>query len=311
MFMFMPGSVGAAATDPFLEEPRKRIYQLLTFRPFGPFEWRWYRLLLGVTLLTACALAAAALWRRRRRLSPRAEWAGPIAGIACLVAFLVVPFWMAGGAYFPERFAAFAALFLLGSAGLSAAILNRRARLSLAIGASAGALIVLGAQIRVNHAIERDFRVVLDAPPVLNARLGAVIMEDEFPDSAFLYGPQLWIGAHYIRRSGVALLNSPWLDVPDNWLRVTQRQPCQFLHPVAERPCLDEQASLGTGPPIDILVGVRGTAGGIRPGETERIARLYGLTERLWDTPLTSAYTRPELAAERRGRQPAPDQAID
>jgi hypothetical protein len=115
-------------------------------------------------------------------------------------------------------------------------------------------------------------------------------MEDEFAPPEFLYGPQLWVGAHYLRRSGVPLLNSPWLDVPGNWLRVSEPQPCQFMHPVAERRCLDQQpASL----PLDILVGVRGVAHGIRPHETERIARRFGLTERIFATPLISIYARP------------------
>ncbi|MBZ5585434.1 MAG: hypothetical protein LAQ30_25175, partial [Acidobacteriia bacterium] len=71
LYAFRPASVGSAQTDPFFQDPLQRLRELAAFRPFSPFESRFYRGLLGIVLISAVAMTVAALWRQRRALSPR------------------------------------------------------------------------------------------------------------------------------------------------------------------------------------------------------------------------------------------------
>ncbi|MBZ5586715.1 MAG: hypothetical protein LAQ30_31915 [Acidobacteriia bacterium] len=138
--------------------------------------------------------------------------------------------------------------------------------------------------------------VALRLPPLTGGRIAAIVAEDDFADPALLFNVQLWAGMHYIRRSGLALLNSPWLDVPDNWLRVREPHPCQFLNPVLMRHCLADAEDRPDRPPLDVLVGVRTQP---LPGPERRItaaiAGRYGLTRRVWDSPYLSIYARPDV----------------
>jgi hypothetical protein len=298
LYLFKPASVGKALTTYFFEEPWERIYQIAVMRPFGPYESRYHRLLLGIVMLAAVLMFVAALWKRRRALVGRAEWeASLLTGLLCLAAFVVVPFWIAGGAYFPHRFAMFGCFFLLAPAAILR--MSRRAELAVSAGALAVAVAAIVFQLHMGDMLINRYKAVLELPPASSAKLAAVVEDDQIADPQINYQVQLWAGAHYVRRSGAALLNSPWLDVPGNWFEVSENQPCQFLHPILMRGCLAKAASGENAPPLDLLVGVRARRfiGPMPPDIAGSVAAKYGLSK-VWSSDFVAIYAKPNVAAQ-------------
>jgi hypothetical protein len=249
-------------------------------------------------MLAALLMIAAALWKRRRALLGRAEWeASLLTGLICLAAFVVVPFWIAGGAYFPHRFVIFGGFFLLAPAAILR--MGRWAELAVSAGALAVAVAAIVFQLHMGNVLINRYKAALELPPASSATLGAVMEDDDISDPQINYQGQLWVGAHYVRRSGAALLNSPWLDVPGNWFEVSEKQPCQFLHPILMRGCLTKAASGPNAPPLDLLVGVRARRfiGPMPPEIGGSIAAKYGLTK-VWSSDFVAVYAKPNVVAQ-------------
>ncbi len=280
---------------PFFDQPMERLYQISVLRALSPFESRFYRGLLGIVIATAFLMTVAALWKRRRSLSLRAEWAVPLTAVAAFAAYFIAPFWMGDGAFVPQRFAVAAIFFLAASAALFH--LSPRQGAALAAGLAVVSLAVLTFQYRMNTAMDRKYSAMLDLAPVAHGRLAAVMSDDDSNDPTLTFAPHFWAAVPYVRRSRMALLNSPWLDQRDKWLKVSHRQACQFLNPNLMRVCLARVEPTPDRPGLDLLIGVRGEP---RPGSravrTERLARLYGLTVIVYNSPYFSIYARPGLA---------------
>jgi len=211
--------------------------------------------------------------------------------VAMLAAYLAVPDLIQGKAYFPNRFAIFAVLFLLAAAG---ALTSTVSRLMLAGVGSTVAFYTILFLYPVNRVYAARWAEGMQAPAVAHARMGALVTEG-LSDNALSYQPQQWVGAHYFRRSRLAMLNAPWMADALSWLRPTAVYPCQFLNPQDMGACLDSSSAP---PPIDLLVVVRQNAGPVSP-RTVRIAARCGLTKQIWATPHVDILARPEAVASK------------
>jgi hypothetical protein len=266
-----------------------RLREIATLRPVCPFESRTYRLALTALCVSAVLVLLVTFLRSGRSSLRPAFWALLLTSAAMLVAYLAAPDTIQTRAYLPNRFAIFAVLFLLAATSVTALL----PRLTLTgIGCAVVAYTVMF-QYSVNRDYASRWKQVLQAPMVFHARMGALMLEDA-GDGGLVYEPQQWVGAHYFRRSQLAMLNAPWMEVSGAWLRTTSRYPCQFLNPQNMGACLETAAPP---PPIDLLVAVRKNAGPAS-SQAPRIAARYGLTKQIWSAPQVSIFARPDAATQ-------------
>ena len=199
--------------------------QLSSIVPFTPLTYR-------AGLLCLLAIAGLALlvsfWKYRGRASSAAI-AMMATGAVCFALYCVVPFFINGSAFFPERFPVFFVMFAIAAAAAS-----RPPRIcSLAIGGFA--LYATSAVVLLQWAnvstITRQMRVVLDAPPAQDGSVGLVIAESQRPPKGLAFDPFLWAGAHYFRKSRAILANAPWLDLPIILIRPTHPDRWSGLTP--------------------------------------------------------------------------------
>jgi len=266
----------------------QRLREIATLRPVCPFESRTYRLALTALCVSAIVILLLTLLRDGRSSLQPAFCALLLSSAAMLGAYLAVPDTIHENAYFLERFAIFAVLFLLAATAIVTASLPRLALIGIGVAVVAYTALF---QYSVNREYASQWSQVFQAPVVSHARMGALVLES--PDNAeLIYGPQQWVGAHYFRRSQLAMLNAPWMGQAGAWLRTTGRYPCQFLNPQDMGTCLEAAAPP---PPIDLLVAVR-TKAGPASAQTTRIAAKYCLTRQIWAAPLVSIFARPEAS---------------
>ena len=123
---------------------------------------------------------------------------------------------------------------------------------------SALSLLIVGLQVQQGRRLSDELAPVLHAPPVQGARIG-VLVEDGLQLTPGLgFNPYHWAGAHYLRRSGVMMLNSPWMDNPIMLLKLRRPSTYGSFEPQEVVAYLEARgATVAATPVVDLLVETR------------------------------------------------------
>ena len=202
----------------------------LALWPVVPFTSLSYRI--GPLILVAVALLALlwSLWKHGGRASA-GVWALTAAGAICFALVCMAPESVNGSHYFPDRFAIYWPLFLFAAAAAS----DPPRRWSVAAGALAACVtcVVLPIQYARASGIVAELRPVVEAPAVPAGTSGLIISGPAPHDTDLAFEPFLWSGAHFFRRSGAILANTPWLDLPILMLRPAHPNRWSYMEPAA------------------------------------------------------------------------------
>jgi len=255
------GTKGAAESS---EDVVVRAVGLIGLWEVTPFSAKPFRLAIALTLVVAAfSLGAYLIQRMRGGRAPGSERrAGRrtqlllLLALGCLFTFLVAPTDINDAYDFNVRFAIGAVLFLiLAASGTTPIRGGGRWQLVVLSGLS---LLVVGIQVWEGQRVAEQLRPVLHAPPVEGARIGVLVEDGHAREPGLGFNPYHWAGAHYLRRSGVMMLNSPWMDNPIMLLKLRRPSTYGSFDPREVVAYLETRgASKPSAPEADLLVETR------------------------------------------------------
>ena len=261
VLLFVESGAGGSASR---EDVVTRAMGLVGLWEVTPFNTRPFRAAMALTLAVAVISLVLYLFHRMREgMAPGSERrAGRrtqlllLLALGCLFTFLVAPSEINDSYDFNVRFAIGAVLFLiLAASGTTPR--RGRGRWQLVTLATLS-LFLVGLQVRHGRQLALELAPVLRTPPVQGARVGVLAEVGALADPMLGFNPYHWAGAHYLRRSGVMMLNSPWMDNPIMLLRVKRPLPQGSFDPrevvtFFETPGVKEAST----PHTDILLETR------------------------------------------------------
>jgi hypothetical protein len=250
----------------------KRIYSLLTLAWSSPIQSWSYRAVLLVIFAIGLLLALLQLYRTGAAAWKSGAASLAITGLLCAAVFIVAPEEMNGSGHFPERFAIFAAMFVLAcSSGFP---LGGRLKTAALIVIVVAACLNLVSLDRLNRTIIAELSPFLDTPPVGSGQLLALTAETDGPIHGLSFDPLFWAGAIYARRSEAILLNSPWVELPIMMLAPIAPPECANRNPGPMATCLAENIGRPAAPKLGLLIDEA-----MDPSNplSARVAAAYGL----------------------------------